>query len=123
MNLPDDYDTEIGERGLKLSGGQRQRIAIARAILRDPRILILDEATSALDSTSEALIQSALDNLMKNRTSFVIAHRLSTIMKANRILVLEHGIIVDSGSHRELIDRGGLYARLYEMQFKKDEAA
>jgi subfamily B ATP-binding cassette protein MsbA len=123
MNLPDDYDTEIGERGLKLSGGQRQRIAIARVILRDPRILILDEATSSLDSTSEALIQSALDNLMRGRTSFVIAHRLSTIMKANRILVLEHGIVVDSGSHRELIERGGLYARLYEMQFKKDEAA
>ncbi|MBI5830930.1 MAG: ABC transporter ATP-binding protein [Armatimonadetes bacterium] len=119
MELPEDYDTEIGERGLKLSGGQRQRIAIARAILRDPRILILDEATSALDSTSEALIQSALDQLMVDRTSFVIAHRLSTIMKADKIVVLEHGIVVDVGSHEELLERGGLYAKLYNMQFRK----
>jgi len=119
MELPDDYDTEIGERGVKLSGGQRQRLAIARAILRNPRILILDEATSSLDSTSEALIQSALENLMRGRTSFVIAHRLSTIMKADRILVMENGIIVDSGTHEELLQRGGLYAKLYEMQFKR----
>jgi len=120
MNLPDDYDTEIGERGLRLSGGQRQRMAIARAILRDPRILILDEATSSLDSSAEALIQNALDNLMEGRTSFVIAHRLSTVMKADKILVLEYGIVVDSGSHEELLEKGGLYARLYEMQFKKE---
>jgi len=121
MELPEDYDTEIGERGLKLSGGQRQRIAIARAILRDPRILVLDEATSALDSTSEALIQAALDALMVGRTSFVIAHRLSTIMKADLIVVLEQGIIVDVGSHEELLARGGLYAKLYNMQFRKQE--
>ncbi|MCC7491468.1 MAG: ABC transporter ATP-binding protein [Fimbriimonadaceae bacterium] len=121
MELPEDYDTELGERGLKLSGGQRQRVAIARAILRDPRILILDEATSALDSTSEALIQAALDRLMEGRTSFVIAHRLSTIMKADRIVVLENGIIVDAGTHEELLERGGLYAKLYNMQFRKQE--
>ncbi|NUQ00876.1 MAG: ABC transporter ATP-binding protein [Armatimonadetes bacterium] len=121
MELPEDYDTELGERGLKLSGGQRQRVAIARAILRDPRLLILDEATSALDSTSEALIQAALDRLMEGRTSFVIAHRLSTIMKANKIVVLENGIIVDIGSHDELLERGGLYAKLYNMQFRKQE--
>ncbi len=121
MELPDDYDTELGERGLKLSGGQRQRVAIARAILRDPRILILDEATSALDSSSEALIQAALDRLMEGRTSFVIAHRLSTIMKAHKIVVLENGIIVDVGSHDELLERGGLYAKLYNMQFRSQE--
>jgi len=121
MELPEDYETELGERGMKLSGGQRQRVAIARAILRDPRILILDEATSALDSTSEALIQAALDRLMEGRTSFVIAHRLSTIMKANKIAVLENGIIVDVGSHDELLERGGLYAKLYNMQFRKQE--
>lgn len=121
MELPEDYDTEIGERGVKLSGGQRQRVCIARAILRDPRILILDEATSALDSTSEALIQAALDRLMEGRTSFVIAHRLSTIMRADKICVLENGIIVDIGSHEELLERGGLYAKLYNMQFKRQE--
>ncbi|MBI2301050.1 MAG: ABC transporter ATP-binding protein [Armatimonadetes bacterium] len=121
MELPEDYDTEIGERGVRLSGGQRQRIAIARAILRNPRLLILDEATSALDSTSEALIQAALDRLMEGRTSFVIAHRLSTIMKANKIVVLENGIIVDVGSHEELLERGGLYAKLYNMQFRSQE--
>jgi subfamily B ATP-binding cassette protein MsbA len=121
MEMPDDYDTQLGERGLKLSGGQRQRIAIARAILRDPRLLILDEATSALDSTSEALIQDALDRLMEGRTSFVIAHRLSTIMKAHKIVVLESGIIVDIGSHEELLARGGLYTKLYNMQFRSQE--
>ena len=113
MELPDGYDTVVGELGLKLSGGQRQRIAIARAVLKNAPILILDEATSALDSESERLVQDALDDLMKNRTSLVIAHRLSTISSATRIVVLAKGRIVEEGTHRELLGRQREYSRLY----------
>jgi len=117
MEMPQGYETQIGERGTKLSGGQRQRIAIARAILKNPQVLILDEATSALDTESEALVQEALDKLMVGRTSFVIAHRLSTVQRADVILVLEKGRIVEQGTHSELIKAGGLYSKLYQIQF------
>ena len=120
--LPKGYETVVGERGVKLSGGQRQRIAIARAILKDPRILLLDEATSSLDSESEGLVQEALDRLMQGRTSVVIAHRLSTVHHADRIAVLEHGELVELGTHAELIAHDGLYARLYKMQFRDNGA-
>lgn len=114
--LPDGFDTLVGERGVKLSGGQRQRIAIARAILKEARVLVLDEATSALDSESEKLIQDSLEDLMKNRTSIVIAHRLSTIAKLDRIVVLENGIVVEDGTHEQLLKRKGTYAKLWSHQ-------
>jgi len=124
LELPQGYQTMLGDRGQRLSGGQRQRIAIARAILKDSPILILDEATSELDSESEMLVQRALSNLMMGRTAFVIAHRLSTIRRADKIIVLEDGTIAETGKHQELLARNGIYARLYEMQFADtDDAA
>ena len=122
--LPQGLGTIVGERGSQLSGGQRQRVAIARAFLKDAPVLILDEATSQLDSESEALIARALANLMKGRTTLVIAHRLSTVRRADRILVIDRGRIVEQGSHAELLTRRGLYRRLHDMQyFAENEAA
>ena len=119
MALPDGYDTVVGERGYKLSGGEKQRLAIARVILKQPRILILDEATSSLDSESEAQVQAALERLMVGRTSIVIAHRLSTILSADLILVLHNGRIIEQGSHAQLLQETGLYSRLFHQQFSK----
>jgi subfamily B ATP-binding cassette protein MsbA len=116
--LPQGLQTLVGENGAKLSGGQRQRLAIARALLKNAPVLILDEATSALDSESERHVQAALEVLMRGRTTLVIAHRLSTIEKANRIVVLEQGRIAEIGNHRELLERGGIYAKLYRIQFE-----
>ena len=121
--LPNGIETKVGDRGLVLSGGQRQRIAIARAILKDPAILILDEATSALDTESEKIVQDALEKLMVGRTSFVIAHRLSTVKNADQIFVLNNGHIEESGTHNELMREGGLYYELYTMSMKEPEGA
>jgi subfamily B ATP-binding cassette protein MsbA len=119
--LPQSFDTVLGERGTRLSGGQRQRIAIARALLRDPPILILDEATSALDTESERLVQQAIDRLMQDRTVLVIAHRLATVRDADEIVVLDEGRIVQRGTHEELYRAGGLYRRLHDLQFREDD--
>jgi ATP-binding cassette subfamily B protein len=116
--LEKGYDTEVGERGITLSGGQRQRIAIARAILKDAPVLLLDEATSALDAESETLVQKALDGLMTGRTTLVIAHRLATVLKADRILVMDQGRVVEEGTHQSLIREGGIYAKLARLQFE-----
>ena len=118
LKFPEQYETIVGERGIKLSGGQRQRIAIARAILKDPAILILDEATSSLDSESEQLVQEALENLMEGRTSFVIAHRLSTVRSADKIVVIDKGMVSEMGTHQQLMTQNGLYRKLNEMQFE-----
>jgi ATP-binding cassette, subfamily B, bacterial len=118
MELPEGFDTVVGERGYKMSGGEKQRLAIARVVLKDPRILILDEATSSLDTTSERLVQEALRPLMEGRTTIAIAHRLSTILAADVIFVMDRGQIVEQGTHAELLERGGLYAHLYLQQFK-----
>jgi ATP-binding cassette, subfamily B, bacterial len=115
--LPEGYATYLGERGVRLSGGQRQRISIARAMLKNPPLLLLDEATSALDAESEQMVQAALEAAMKDRTTLVIAHRLATVQRADRIVVLDEGRIVDIGTHAQLVARGGLYARLAAMQF------
>ncbi|GAI50090.1 unnamed protein product, partial [marine sediment metagenome] len=117
-SLSRGYDTEVGERGVKLSGGERQRIAIARAILRNPRILILDEATSAVDAETELLIQQALSRLMKDRSTLIIAHRLSTIQNANKVVVLNERRIEEIGSHEQLLAQRGFYTRLYKTQFR-----
>ncbi len=120
--MPQGYETQLGERGVTLSGGQRQRIAIARAILKNAPILLLDEATSALDAEGELAVQRALDRMMAGRTTIVVAHRLATVQKADRILVLDKGRIVESGTHRDLANSSGLYARLSELQFGHEAA-
>jgi ABC-type multidrug transport system fused ATPase/permease subunit len=120
-SLPKGYDTSVGERGVTLSGGEKQRVAIARALLMDPRILILDDSTSSVDTETEHLIQNALETLMRGRTTFVIAQRLSTVKRADKIVVLEEGEIIERGTHEELLERGGIYAQIYEMQFRQQE--
>ncbi|OYY51079.1 MAG: ABC transporter, partial [Polaromonas sp. 39-63-203] len=115
--LPDGYDSFLGERGVRLSGGQRQRIAIARAMLKNSPLLLLDEATSALDAESERMVQAALESAMKGRTTLVIAHRLATVQQADRIVVLDHGKLIEQGTHAELVRRDGVYARLAALQF------
>jgi ATP-binding cassette subfamily B protein len=120
-SLPDGWETVVGERGLKLSGGEKQRVAIARTILKNPPILIFDEATSALDSRTEKAIQSELNSISANRTTLVIAHRLSTVVDANRILVMEHGKVIEQGTHRDLLALGGTYARMWALQLRDAE--
>jgi ATP-binding cassette, subfamily B, bacterial MsbA len=119
--LPDRYETVVGERGIKLSGGQRQRVAIARAILKDPVILILDEATSSLDTESERFIEDAMGKLLVGRTTLIIAHRLSTVRRADRLIVMDRGRVVEDGTHGELLELSGLYARLYQRQFRDED--
>jgi len=119
IDLPNGYETVVGERGVTLSGGQRQRVAIARALLMDPRILILDDSTSSVDTQTERMIQEALENLMKGRTTFVIAHRLATVRRADLILVMENGRIVERGKHEELLFRGGLYKAIHDLQLQR----
>jgi ATP-binding cassette, subfamily B, heavy metal transporter len=121
-SLPKKYETPVGERGLKLSGGEKQRVAIARALLKNPRILIFDEATSALDSRSEKAIQAELERISKGRTTLVIAHRLSTVMDADQLLVLSHGRIVERGTHAQLLDAQGEYARMWALQQEESQA-
>ncbi|MCF0116316.1 MAG: ATP-binding cassette domain-containing protein, partial [Erysipelotrichaceae bacterium] len=121
MKLPHGFDTQIGERGVKLSGGQKQRLSIARVFLKNPEILVLDEATSALDNTTEVLIQQALDELAKGRTTIVVAHRLSTIKNADEIAVIANGKMMEKGSHASLMEQQGIYAQLYQQQFRDDE--
>jgi ABC-type multidrug transport system fused ATPase/permease subunit len=123
MRMPDGYNSEVQERGAVLSVGQRQLIAFARALLADPRIIILDEATSSIDTETELQIQTALRTLLRGRSAFIIAHRLSTVKEASRVVVLDHGRIVEIGSHDELLDQRGFYYRLYTMQFRRDEYA
>jgi ATP-binding cassette subfamily B protein len=120
--LPNGYDTFLGDRGMRLSGGQKQRIVIARALLKNPPLLLLDEATSSLDAESEHLVQKALDVAMRNRTTLVIAHRLSTVKQADRIIVLDHGRIIETGNHASLIQHGGLYSNLAKLQFIDSES-
>ena len=122
MSLPNGYETDIGQRGIKLSGGQKQRLSIARVFLKNPPILIFDEATSALDNESEKVVQESLERLAENRTTFVIAHRLSTIKNAERILVLTDDGIEEEGTHEQLLEKGGIYEKLYNMQFQKQQA-
>ena len=123
MSLEKGYDTEIGERGVRLSCGQKQRLSIALVFLKDPAILVLDEATSALDNTTEILIQQALDELCRGRTTIVVAHRLSTIKRANSIAVISEGKIIEQGTHEELMTLGGVYQKLYSLQFREEEQA
>ncbi len=122
LSFPEGYDTLVGEKGVTLSGGQKQRVAIARTLLKDPRILVLDDATSSVDTETEALIREALERLMEGRTSFIIAHRIQTIMRADKILVLDKGRIVQQGAHRELIQQDGLYKQIYELQAQVEQS-
>ena len=120
--LPDGFDTRVGERGVKLSGGQRQRIAIARVFLKNPALVILDEATSSLDSESERLVEQAMEDLLRARSTLIIAHRLSTVLRADRVVVIDRGLIVEEGRHAELLASEGVYSRLYRGQFRPGDA-